>query len=74
MKQMKSDLPIVIVLILLSFALYLVHFLIFHDMHHITLFALEDLAFVPIEVISITLIFHRILAMNEKKSASASYT
>lgn len=36
-------------------------------MHHITLFALEDLAFVPIEVISVTLIFHRILNINEKK-------
>ena len=67
MKQLKNDLPIVILLILLSMALYIVHFLIFHDIRHITLFALEDLAFVPIEVISVTLIFHRILSMNEKK-------
>lgn len=67
MKQRNSDIPFVILLIMLSLMLYAVHFLIFRDLQHITIFALSDLAFVPIEVICVTLIFHRMLNMNEKK-------
>jgi len=67
MKQRKNDLPLVIGLTILSLALYMVHFFVFKDIHHITIFALSDLAFVPFEVLCVTLIFHRLLSMNEKK-------
>ena len=67
MKQRNSDFLFIISLVALSVALYCVHFLIFRDIRHITIFSLGDLAFVPIEVICVSLIFHRILNKNEKK-------
>ncbi|MBN2734150.1 MAG: hypothetical protein JXQ82_04755 [Methanomicrobiaceae archaeon] len=56
------------VLILASLILYTVHYLIFEDLHHIGVFALHELAFVPIEVLLVTLVIHRMLDTREKKS------
>ncbi len=58
---------LVIILILISVALYATHLLVFKDLKHVTIYALGDLAFVPIEVIFVTLIFRRVLANSERK-------
>ncbi|MBN2406949.1 MAG: hypothetical protein JXJ19_04575 [Elusimicrobia bacterium] len=55
------------VLVLVSALLYLFHFLIFHDAHHIFLYLLGDIAFVPVEVLLVTLIIHKLLNLREKK-------
>ena len=67
MKKRNGQLALIIVLVLISLALYATHLLVFKDLQHVTIFALGDLAFVPIEVICVTLIFHRVLANNERK-------
>ncbi|UUX92706.1 hypothetical protein [Methanoplanus endosymbiosus] len=54
-------------LVFTSFLLYFLHYLIFHDLHHIELFALHELAFLPIEVLIVTLVIHRMLDNREKK-------
>jgi hypothetical protein len=48
--------------------LYLLHFVLFHDAHHIFIYLLGDIAFVPIEVLLVTLIIHRVLSIREKRS------
>ena len=58
---------LIIILAVISLVLYIVNILIFKDIHHVAIFALEDLAFVPIEVICVTLIFRRVLVNNERK-------
>lgn len=67
MKKKYSDFWLVIILAIISIGLYAAHLMIFKDVEHVTIFALSDLAFVPIEVICVTLIFHRVLDNNEKK-------
>jgi len=54
-------------LIALSGALYTAHYLIFHDMEHLSIYLLGDLAFVPLEVLIVTLVIDRLLASREKK-------
>jgi len=54
-------------LFLTAALLYLTHYLIFHDLHHIGVFALHDLAFLPVEVLIVTLVIHRMLEEREKK-------
>lgn len=54
-------------LLFLSAALYLVHYLIFRDPHHIYIYLLGDLAFMPIEVLLVTLIVDRLLGAREKR-------
>ncbi len=53
-------------LVALSAVIYLVHFLIFQDHHHIFIYLLGDVAFVPIEVLLVTLIIHEVLGHREK--------
>lgn len=55
-----------LVLFLLSFITYSIHYLIFEDLHHIFIFALSDLAFVFIEVLLVTVIIHELLQRREK--------
>ena len=57
-----------IFLIVLSVSVYYIHFLIFHDSHHIFIYFVGDVAFVFIEVLLVTLILHELLEMREKKS------
>ena len=48
--------------------LYLIHYAIFRDAHHIFIYMLGDIAFLPIEVLLVTLIVHRVLDMREKRN------
>ena len=54
-------------LIAASALLYILHYLVFHDLHHIGIFALHDLAFLPIEVLIVTLVIHRMLETRETR-------
>lgn len=54
-------------LLLLSILVYILHYLIFKDLHHILIFLVEDIAFVFVEVLLVTLIIHRVLQEREKK-------
>ncbi|MCJ7520932.1 MAG: hypothetical protein MUP21_01715 [Dehalococcoidia bacterium] len=55
-------------LILLSIIMYGIHYAIFQDPHHIFIYMVGDIAFVPIEVLLVTLIIHRLLSEREKRS------
>lgn len=48
-------------LVTLSVLLFTVHFLIFHDFHHIFIYTLHDIAFLPIEVLLVTIVIHSML-------------
>ncbi|MFA5099995.1 MAG: hypothetical protein WC547_03830 [Candidatus Omnitrophota bacterium] len=54
-------------LIGLSAALYYAHFTIFKDSHHIFIYLLGDIAFIPIDVLLVTLIIHQIITKHEKQ-------
>jgi hypothetical protein len=54
-------------LIGLSAALYYAHFVIFRDAHHIFLYLLGDIAFIPIDVLLVTLIIHQIISKHDKQ-------
>lgn len=56
-----------IFLIILSIMLYLLHYAIFVDPHHIFIYMLGDLAFLPIEVLLVTIIIHSLLSQREKR-------
>ena len=55
-------------LVLLSVIFYFAHYVIFHDSHHILIYLVGDIAFVPIEVLMVTLIIDRVLSTREKRS------
>jgi hypothetical protein len=57
-----------VVLLALSVVLYLIHYAIFRDAHHIYIYLLGDLAFLPLEVLLVALIVDRILDWREKQA------
>lgn len=48
-------------LILLSLLIFTVHYVLFRDIHHILLYTIHDLAFLPIEVLLVTIVVHSML-------------
>ncbi len=54
-------------LILLSVVLYALHFLIFRDFFHISIYTLGDIAFLPLEILLVTLVFHQVLASRDRR-------
>jgi len=55
-------------LVALSALIYFIHYAIFTDIHHIFIYLVGDIAFVPIEVLLVTLIIHRLLTQREKRA------
>jgi len=52
----------------LSAATYFIHYLIFRDVHHIFIYMVGDLAFLPLEVLLVIVIIERLLARREKQA------
>ncbi len=57
-----------LILIVLSAAVYLIHYFIFRDVHHILIYLIGDIAFVFFEVLLVTLVLHQLLHHREKKT------
>jgi hypothetical protein len=57
-----------IILLATSGILYLAHYLIFRDAHHIYIYLLGDFAFLPLQVLLVGLIIDRILTWREKQA------
>jgi hypothetical protein len=55
-------------LVALSALVYVIHYLIFRDVHHIMIYLIGDIAFVFIEVLMVTLIIHQVLTLREKRA------
>jgi len=57
-----------IILVVLSALVYVIHYLIFRDAHHIFIYLIGDIAFVFFEVLLVTLVIHRLLINRERRS------
>ncbi len=68
MKRLGWQIKVGVSLVLLSALLYFAHYLLFQDSHHIFIYSVGDLAFVPIEVLLVTLILHELLSSREKRA------
>ncbi|MDP8266033.1 MAG: hypothetical protein P9M07_03710 [Candidatus Aceula meridiana] len=55
-------------LVALSALVYFIHYLIFHDAHHIFIYLIGDIAFVFLEVLLVTIVLNRLLTLKEKRS------
>ncbi len=62
----KSIVKTGIFLIALSVVLHYMHFMIFRDMHHIMIFLLADIAFIPLEVFLVTVVLDKMIEKREK--------
>jgi len=68
MKLLRLQILLGLALLLLSALLYLMHYAIFEDAHHIYIYLLGDIAFLPVEVLLVTIIIQQLLTYREKKA------
>ncbi|MCU0236838.1 MAG: hypothetical protein MUC72_07105 [Acidobacteria bacterium] len=68
MKNWRWQLSLSIGLVLLSAGLYGLHFFVFRDAHHIFIYLLGDIAFLPVDVLFVTLIIHRLLSDRDRRA------
>jgi hypothetical protein len=67
MKKSKWQVILSVLLVILSAMLYFAHFLIFRDSRHIFIYLLGDVAFLPVQVLFVTLIINQLLSSREKR-------
>lgn len=67
MKRLSWQGTLGLSLVAVSGLVYLIHYAVFRDAHHIFIYMVGDIAFVPIEVLLVTLIMHRVLSDREKR-------
>ncbi|MBN2133591.1 MAG: hypothetical protein JW741_29085 [Sedimentisphaerales bacterium] len=65
---LKQQVLLGVLLVALSALCYALHYLLFHDAHHIFIYLVGDIAFVFIEVLMVTLIIHQVLSDREKRA------
>lgn len=68
MKKADWRLKFSVLLILSSGLLFWFHYFVFRDAHHILIYLVGDLAFIPIEVLLVSLIIDRVIKEREKES------
>ncbi|PKG33952.1 hypothetical protein [Methanoregula sp.] len=54
-------------LVTVTLLLMTIHYLVFHDLHHLGIFFVGDLVFIPVEVLCVTLIIDQLLESREKQ-------
>jgi len=68
MRRYLDFIILVVILIALSALAYFIHYLIFRDVHHIFIYMVGDLAFLPLEVFLVVIVIERVLARREKQA------
>jgi hypothetical protein len=61
MKNRRWRVRLGLALAIASAALFVLHYFVFRDLHHLGIFTLHDIAFLPLEVLIVTLILHALL-------------
>ncbi len=55
------------ILVASSAFMYVIHYLLFHDFHHIAIYTVHDIAFLPLEVLLVTMVLHQLLESRSKR-------
>lgn len=67
LKFSRWEIRLIVSLLAASLLIYVIHYLVFHDLHHILIFGVHELAFLPLEVLFVTLIIERVISGYEKR-------
>jgi len=66
-EESRWKLLVGLALVTLTLLLMTVHYVAFHDLHHLAIFFVGDLVFIPVEVLCVTLIIDQLLESREKQ-------
>lgn len=64
----REVITIAVVLVIAAVLLHATHYLIFRDLHHVLIYGFGDIAFLPVEILVISLVVDRILHERERQA------
>ncbi|MEA3400805.1 MAG: hypothetical protein U9R79_06100 [Armatimonadota bacterium] len=64
----REVIAIAVVLVIAALILHTAHYLIFQDLHHVLIYGFGDIAFLPVEVLVISLVVDRVLHERERQA------
>jgi len=67
-KRFSFIIYLAVAFVALSAIAYFIHYIIFRDIHHIFIYMVGDLAFLPLEVLLVVVIIERLLARREMQA------
>jgi hypothetical protein len=68
MRRLDWRIKVAVLLVVLSAVLYWIHYALFGDMHHIWIYLIGDIAFLPVQVLLVTLLIDNLLSERERKA------
>jgi hypothetical protein len=68
LKRHSFVITIAAIFVIASGLIYFAHYLIFRDVHHILIYLVGDLAFLPLEVFLVVIVIERLLTRRERQS------
>jgi hypothetical protein len=66
-KRMSWTIKLSVILLSASAVTYFIHYLIFHDVHHIFIYMIGDFGFLFLDVLLVVLLIERLLSQREKR-------
>jgi hypothetical protein len=67
MKSISWRVKLGAALLATALALFGIHYLVFRDFHHLAVFTVHDIAFLPVEVLIVTMILHELLERRARR-------
>ncbi len=67
MKRLPWQLTLAAGLLLLSALIYWIQALIYHDFYHASFYLIGDIAFIPVQVLLVTLVLERVIRVRERR-------
>ncbi|MGC9318829.1 MAG: hypothetical protein ACP5KN_12430 [Armatimonadota bacterium] len=64
----REIIAIAVVLVIAALVLHAAHYLIFRDLHHVLIYGFGDIAFLPVEILVISLVVDRVLHERERQA------
>jgi hypothetical protein len=64
----KELFTIAVALVIAALGLHGIHYLIFRDLHHVAIYGFGDIAFIPVEILVISLVVDRLLEERKRQS------
>jgi hypothetical protein len=65
------ELRLAVALVIASLVLLILHYLVFRDLHHILIFTAHDIAFLPLEVLFVSLFIEKLIERRERLELTA---
>lgn len=71
MREIKYNIIIILILLLVAFGMFYIHFMVFGQLQNTLYYSLMNLSFIPINIIFVTLVFEKLIEKRKKRERTS---